>query len=302
MATGLNTTKIYKKIRLFYLITVVKIAFLTAKDRLSDFRYAKKEVASMIELGIKLARGLVFLCVKLNALSRACNPLAVTEVRVGGIPPERIATVIPINPNLLARDESDAVSSEYYLRSSEYAGWAGECVVRFRVENCSDRRVSIRGIGVEQTKLTITPRGSMLFIPQGRLTGEVYRFVHHLDARNSASMASLEWRGGKEYEKLPQNYFDESSIEIPPGFLINFAIHIRTDSESFECQSVTLIYESGKRKIRECSIPLPRRVCVYAIDSIPPDQMYRRTYKIKAPWIDLENSERFKSSCFYSWY
>lgn len=83
------------------------------------------------------------------------NPLKLSEVCVGGIAPERIATEISIDPNLLAEDESDAISPEYYLNSSEYAGWAGECVIRFRLENQSDRRVSVRGIYVDKHKLTI---------------------------------------------------------------------------------------------------------------------------------------------------
>ena len=49
-------------------------------------------------------------------------PLKLGEVRVGGVVPERIATEVAIDPNLLTANESDAVSPDYYLRSSECAG------------------------------------------------------------------------------------------------------------------------------------------------------------------------------------
>lgn len=56
-------------------------------------------------------------------------PLKLNEVRVGGVVPERIATEVAIDPNLLTANESDAVSPEYYLRSSDHAGWAGDAMV-----------------------------------------------------------------------------------------------------------------------------------------------------------------------------
>lgn len=142
---------------------------------------------------------------QIKKLTNRGAPLKLGEVRVGGVVPERIATEVAIDPNLLTANESDAVSPEYYLRSSDHAGWAGECVIRFRLENRSDKRVSIRGIHIDKHKLTISPKGSMLFVPQGRLTGELYRFACYLDSTGSSSMVLLDSWGCNGRQIIPQN-------------------------------------------------------------------------------------------------
>ena len=229
-------------------------------------------------------------------------PLKLGEVRVGGVVPERIATEVAIAPNLLTANESDAVSPEYYLRSSDHAGWAGECVIRFRLENRSDKRVSIRGIHVDKHKMTIDPKGSMLFVPQGRLTGEPYRFACYLDSTGSSSMVLLDDWGCDGRQIIPQNYFDEASIELPPNALLNFAIHLRTEKESFECRGISLVWESKMGKLKNFTVPLPKKVFVYAFDRVPESQRFRRTYDIVAPWITLEGDERFSGDNAHRWY
>ena len=239
---------------------------------------------------------------KIKKLTNRGAPLKLGELRVGGVVPERIATEVAIDPNLLTANESDAVSPEYYLRSSDHAGWAGECVIRFRLENRSDKRVSIRGIHVDKHKLPIDPKGSMLFVPQGRLTGEPYRFACYLDSAGSSSMVLLDSWGCNGRQIIPQNYFDEASIELLPNALLNFAIHLRTEKESFECCGISLVWESKMGKLKDLTVPLPKKVFVYAFDRVPESQRFRRTYDIVAPWITLESDDRFSGKNAYRWY
>lgn len=239
---------------------------------------------------------------QIKKLTNRGAPLKLSEVRVGGVVPERIATEVAIDPNLLTANELDAVSPEYYLRSSDHAGWAGECVIRFRLENRSDKRVSIRGIHIDKHKLTISPKGSMLFVPQGRLTGEPYRFACYLDSTGSSSMVLLDGWGCNGRQIIPQNYFDEASIELLPNTLLNFAIHLRAEKESFECRGISLVWESKMGKLKDLAVPLPKKVFVYAFDRVPASQRFRRTYGIVAPWIVLEGDDRFSGNNAYRWY
>ena len=52
---------------------------------------------------------------------------------------------------------------------------------------------------------------------------------------------------------IPQNYFDETSIELLPNALLNFAIHLRTEKESFECCGVSV--RACLPDARVCSAP-----------------------------------------------
>lgn len=142
----------------------------------------------------------------------------------------------------------------------------------------------------------------MLFIPQGHLTGEPYRFACYLNAANSLSMALIDKWSCDGRQNIPQNYFDEASIELLPDSLLNFAIHLRTNNESFECCSLSLIWETKPGKINELAVALPRKACVYALDQIPEDQRFRRTYDTVAPWIALEDDAQFPSCYPYCWY
>ncbi len=247
----------------------------------------------------KKASGLV---AWMDGLEKRANPLVISGVRIGGIEPERIATEVEISPNLLTSNEADAVSPRYYLQSSEQAGWAGECVIRFRLENQSDKRVSIRGIYVDRRKLTVGPKGSMLFIPQGNTIGGPCRFACYLDSDNSASMALLDSWSCDGRRVIPQNYFEEGSLELAPGGLINVALHLRTEDGSFECGGISLMWEMGPGPRFELAVPLPRRVFVYALNQIPEGQRFRRTYGLDEPWIALEGGPRFSNGHPYSWY
>lgn len=230
------------------------------------------------------------------------NPLIVSEVRLGGLPPERIATPIPIDPDLLSEEESEAVSSSHYLGSSEKAGWLGECVVRFRVTNQSDIYVSVRAINVEKSKVPDLAKSSMLFIPQGSTAGEPWRFISNLD-QDSPSMAYAEGAYPCYTGSSYANYFDEGSTEIAPDETSNFLIHLRANENSFKCSLYLRFQISPKGSFETIDIPTERDIFVYRPDSVSENQMFRRTYSPTKPWIAPESDKQFANTPHpFSWY
>lgn len=229
------------------------------------------------------------------------NPLMLSEVRLGGTPPERIATRVQINPDLLAENEADAVSPNFYLASSEDAGWAGECVVRFRATNKGNRPISIRGIGIDKELIQQEASSSVLFIPQGYSRGLPWRFVTQLNS-NEPSMTLTERKRCKEEAIGPRNYFDEGSVEMDAGCTYNFSIHLRTGGGSFKC-SLRLLYSIGCQQIQSLEIPTERQIFVYDLNKISESQRFRRTYSAALPWIVPERDERFSNISYsYEWY
>lgn len=230
------------------------------------------------------------------------SPLIVSEVRLGYLPPERIATPIPIDPDLLSEEESEAISRSHYLGSSKKAGWLGECVVRFRVTNQSDLYVSVRAINIEKSKVPDLAEGSMLFIPQGSSTGEPWRFISNLD-QDPPSMAYAEGVYPRRAGSSCANYFDEGSIEIAPGETSNFLIHLRANENSFKCSLYLRFQISPKGSFETIDIPTERDIFVYRPDSVSENQMFRRTYSATKPWIAPESDKQFANTPYpFSWY
>lgn len=55
-------------------------------------------------------------------------------------------------------------------------------------------------------------------------------------------------------------------------------------------------------KLNNLTVPLPKKVFVYAFDRVPESRRFRRTYDIVAPWITLEGDDRFSGNNAYRWY
>ncbi len=223
---------------------------------------------------------------RLHAISSSENPLNI-ECEVGCGLPKRIATPVPIDPDLLADDEYEAVCEEHYLRSAIRPSFAGECHIRLRVENVSEQRVSIRSISFGKSAiLDKTAKGSMLFIPQGGTFGAPLRLACELD-RNCPHM--------QEYlqEERPKlvgddNYFVYGSVELDPGEIQNFKISAYTHQKAYHC-TLQMRYEIGGKTRVEDILDEAYSFDIYPLESIPTDQRFWRTYSLVPPWIQNEN-------------
>ena len=73
-------------------------------------------------------------------------------------------------------------------------------------------------------------------------------------------MVLLDGWGCNGRQIIPQNYFDEASIELLPNALLNFAIHLRTKKESFECCGISLVWRYERNPRRRIAL-----MCLFAL-------------------------------------
>ena len=207
----------------------------------------------------------------------------VKDVVLGGLPPECVGTLAPAR-SLLTDDPFSDTDPGHYLGGNPKNGWVGKLTLRFRLVNESNKAVSVVGIDPGKTSIKERPASSIMFPPQGSISGDAVRFECNLD-RDCPSMKRFELSGSLKEYRSSEYYFDEGAVVVRPGEEAFFRIDFLAKRNSYLLKPY-LRYRTGRgERFHILEIPLPREGRVYQEDAVMPIERFVRSYERNPPYI-----------------
>lgn len=218
---------------------------------------------------------------KATRIVKDVKPPQFTDVILGGIPPEIIATTMSAE-KLLTGDISVDNSIDHYINADSKNGWVSECRIRFLLTNKRSLPLRILGINPGKTRCDIRPASSVLFPAQGALMGEAIRFECDLD-KNQPSMRRFDLVDFSKRYRSGEYYFDEGFIEIEPERTNFFSIIFTAKAHAYRIQPY-IVYQTGKN-VETLTIPLDREVYIYPAKDINSTELFRKSFSLEPPYI-----------------
>lgn len=222
-----------------------------------------------------------------------CKPPSISRVRFGRSLPRRFLLKKSINYDDSLLLTSEKLVCDYLGMNDFEKNWVNSCELNFRVRNNSINPLSIVGIYFDYNRLNVGEVSSYLEIPQGdNVSGEAICFACCL-VNDSFTRQRYEIRNNEVVLYGGIDYFETSSIDIPPLQSYNLSLSLISNRYSISIKCISIVYclEGKEREAPQESIDIPllNPVVIYALRDIPANHRYRLTWNPDPPVITLES-------------
>ena len=232
----------------------------------------------------------------------------ITDVKFLNVLPRRIGLPISLNQEEVAQATFGALKNIALGSSIWKCQWIDCAELFFRVENVDKHdSIIIKSIHIETDPATDHPQASLLEETQGVvLSGDCHRFLTALDTHMPTMQKYAIVDHTVEFID-DQDYFDCSSIEIPPGIGANIALTLVVEKTSLSVSEVSILYRTvGNDTIEQQFVEMESNIRIYPLSIVPENQRFRTTWsnlnrRLSSVTTEEDESIIPKSAQSYRW-